>query len=158
MRMRFSTTTPVAATAFNVAFMAAFKRYFDFGMSEICGIPHVELHGTRDDWQHMMEGLGVLDEVAKIDNGKGINLVAWWEQMQQVLRHFTAAYDNLEQVRASLHINADNEWRCVRAQEGTRVQRAGAYVPVTLSLGLAEFVMSSIATYGVHVPAAVSCV
>lgn len=99
MRMRFSTTTPVSATAFNMVFMAAFKRYFEYYMDCVCGIPHVELHGTKEDWEKLVEGLGVLDEIAKVDDSRGVDLVAWKQQMQQVLRHFVAAYDDPDKVR-----------------------------------------------------------
>src|SRR5262249_39459628 len=46
----FSTTTPIAKTASQVAMMDAFQRYFEYQLMCICGIPSVTLKGTVADW------------------------------------------------------------------------------------------------------------
>jgi hypothetical protein len=49
----FSTTTAVARTVSLVVMMDAFKRYFDYSLSLICGIPRVTLLGTPQDWEEI---------------------------------------------------------------------------------------------------------
>ncbi|MEN0060821.1 MAG: DUF4419 domain-containing protein [Myxococcota bacterium] len=46
----FSTTTPTARMVGRVNRLYAFKRYYDYVLRCICGIPAVELRGTVDDW------------------------------------------------------------------------------------------------------------
>jgi hypothetical protein len=64
----FSTTTPIARTASLVVMMDAFKRYFDYGITFICGIPRVTLLGTPDDWKEIHRRVAAM---AQYD-------LAWW--------------------------------------------------------------------------------
>ena len=54
---RFSTTTPVEQTAFNIALMDAMQHYFDYTLSTRCGIPAITLEGTPEDWQALFRSL-----------------------------------------------------------------------------------------------------
>jgi hypothetical protein len=56
----FSTTTPTIRTAFEVALMDAYQRYFEFIITCVCGIPTITLEGTPEDWQRMRERIEVL--------------------------------------------------------------------------------------------------
>ncbi len=47
----FSTTTKTVKTASSILKMATFKKYFEYGMMLGCGIPFVELSGTKEDWK-----------------------------------------------------------------------------------------------------------
>lgn len=47
----FTTTTQAALTASRLTTMSAFKEYFAYGFMLCCGIPSVELRGTKQDWE-----------------------------------------------------------------------------------------------------------
>ncbi len=51
---RFSTTTPIETTAFEIVLMDSVQDYFDYGMS-LCGIPSITLEGSPDDWRTLQE-------------------------------------------------------------------------------------------------------
>lgn len=56
----FSTTTPEIHTAFEVALMDVYKRYFNYLAMMVCGIPSITLQGTTEDWQRMRDRIEVL--------------------------------------------------------------------------------------------------
>lgn len=64
----FSTTTTVERVASRVVTMAAFKKYFDYRLVCICGIPRITLEGTVDDWREIRRRV---DVVAEYD-------LQWW--------------------------------------------------------------------------------
>jgi hypothetical protein len=66
----FSTTTAVARSASQIVLMDALRRYFDYRMLHICGIPSVTLRGTPEDWRRIRERIEVL---AEYDLG-------WWAE------------------------------------------------------------------------------
>jgi Domain of unknown function (DUF4419) len=45
----FSTTTPNIKTAYQIALMDTYQRYFSYGMMCVCGIPKVTLLGNSED-------------------------------------------------------------------------------------------------------------
>jgi hypothetical protein len=77
----FSTTTPNIKTAYEVALMDTYQRYFDYGMMCLCGIPKVTVKGTAEDWQRIRERIEVL---ATFDLG-------WWtSRLEPILDQFVA--------------------------------------------------------------------
>jgi len=75
----FSTTTPTMRTAFEVALMDAYQRYFEYGLRCICGIPAITLEGTPEDWQRIRERVEVL---ATFD-------LEWWtSRLTPILEQF----------------------------------------------------------------------
>jgi hypothetical protein len=58
----FTTTTPEARTTSQLVLMNAFQRYFDYEVTEICGIPQVRLAGSVADWEAIRARLDVLRE------------------------------------------------------------------------------------------------
>lgn len=58
----FSTTTPLDRLASDVVFLGAFRRYYDYLLIGICGIPHIDLLGTVEDWQKIRDRIEVLAE------------------------------------------------------------------------------------------------
>jgi hypothetical protein len=77
----FSTTTPDIKTAYEVALMDTYQRYFDYRMTCVCGIPKVTVQGTAEDWQGIRERLGVL---ATYD-------LEWWtSKLEPILDQFVA--------------------------------------------------------------------
>jgi hypothetical protein len=59
----FSTTTPVSLTASRVTLMYAMKSYFDYKMVALCGLPGIELRGTRDDWASLRAKIAQLADL-----------------------------------------------------------------------------------------------
>jgi len=77
----FSTTTPNIKTAYEVALMDTYQRYFDYEMMCVCGIPKVTIQGTAEDWQRIHERIEVL---ATYDLG-------WWtSRLEPILDQFVA--------------------------------------------------------------------
>ena len=77
----FSTTTPNIKTAYEIALMDTYQRYFDFEMRCVCGIPKVTVQGTAEDWQRIRERIEVL---ATYDLG-------WWtSRLEPILDQFVA--------------------------------------------------------------------
>ena len=77
----FSTTTPTMKTAYEVALMDTYQRYFDYGVRCVCGIPEITLEGTVDDWQRMRDRIEVL---ATYD-------LEWWtSRLAPILEQFVA--------------------------------------------------------------------
>lgn len=58
----FTTTTPVELTASGIVMMSTFKRYFDYSLACVCGIPEVTLEGTPADWAEIRRRVDVLAE------------------------------------------------------------------------------------------------
>lgn len=75
-RCDFSTTTPEAEVASRVLLMSALKRYFDFEMLCICGIPEVELRGTPEDWRRIR---------ARVEAFEALELGWWAERLRPIL-------------------------------------------------------------------------
>lgn len=77
----FSTSTPASRVASQITVMESMKAYFDYWMA-ICGIPHVILHGTPNDWQSVIDRTEFLRQY-KLD---------WWvDEMLPVLRKIKLA-------------------------------------------------------------------
>ena len=77
----FSTTTPAIRTAYEVALMDAYSRYFQYTMQCVCGIPSITLEGTPNDWQRMRDRLEVLATY---------NLDWWTSRLAPILDEFIA--------------------------------------------------------------------
>ena len=56
----FSTTTPAIKTAYEIALMDTYQRYFEYEMMCVCGIPEITLQGTVGDWQRIRDRIEVL--------------------------------------------------------------------------------------------------
>lgn len=72
----FSTTGPVESAAFSLCWMDAFSGYFDYEMLAGCGIPEIELQGTEDDWNLIIERFVALE---------GYGLGPWVASLKPVL-------------------------------------------------------------------------
>jgi hypothetical protein len=75
----FSTTTPAARTASEVAVLDAFQRYFDYVLICICGIPEVTLRGTVEDWRSVRQ---------RIEGLVGYDLDHWVARLRPILDQF----------------------------------------------------------------------
>jgi len=50
---KFSTSTPTSHAASEIVLMSAMKGYFEYSLTTSCGIPHIQLDGTLEDWQSL---------------------------------------------------------------------------------------------------------
>ena len=73
--MNFSTSTPIDRVAGRIVMMAAFKKYFDYLMAGICGIPEIELAGTPDDWRAIAE---------RIERFSAFGLSSWSDALRPI--------------------------------------------------------------------------
>lgn len=85
LNTKFTTTDEVASIAHAIVFMDVVKSYFEYRVTTACGIPTVELTGTKEDWQKLRKGLALLDD---------LDLSPWRAQLDRILLHFEGAFDN----------------------------------------------------------------
>ncbi|KAF7377319.1 hypothetical protein MSAN_00152500 [Mycena sanguinolenta] len=83
---RFSTTTITDTTIGSMLMMATMKKYFDYSMRFMCGIPRVTLEGERQDWELMLHRLEKLKEY-------GLQTIAWYHLLFPVISQFVRAFD-----------------------------------------------------------------
>ena len=81
----FTTTDAAAQAAHNMAFMDTVKAYFSYNMYTECGIPHIDILGSKKDWEDMTAVIGPL--LADLELG------GWNDQLQKILQKFARACD-----------------------------------------------------------------
>jgi hypothetical protein len=79
LNTKFTTTDEVASIAHAIVFMDVVKSYFEYRVTTLCGIPTVELTGTKEDWQKLRKGLALLDD---------LDLSPWRAQLDRIFVHF----------------------------------------------------------------------
>jgi hypothetical protein len=84
LNTRFSTTDEMARVAHAIVFMDVVKSYFEYRVMTMCGIPTIELTGTKDDWQRLRKALALLDD---------LDLAVWRKQLDTILAHFEDAFE-----------------------------------------------------------------
>ena len=89
----FTTTGPAQSAAHTMTFMDVVKEYFGYSIVTQCGIPHIDIAGSKEDWEKLATAISpLLSE---------LGLEQWNDQLQRILRHFIAAFDSkTEQDRA----------------------------------------------------------
>ncbi|CAG8448458.1 10117_t:CDS:2 [Diversispora eburnea] len=81
----FSTSTNASITASQIILFDAMKKYFNYKVYCLCGIPKVTLDGTLEDWLHLQE------KVAKIRD-LGLELDFWLDRLEPVITQFVSTY------------------------------------------------------------------
>lgn len=87
----FSTSTGTDMAVRSIVLMDAFKSRFNYTMTTLCGIPHITLLGTREDWELLVERARALGQDPELDLG-------WWTShlipvLEQVAHTFSAPGD-----------------------------------------------------------------
>ena len=79
----FSTTTPEARTASEIALMDTYSHYFEYELEMcVCGIPSITLAGTAQDWRRIRDRVEVLDTFG----------LEWWTtRLRPILDEFVHA-------------------------------------------------------------------
>lgn len=85
---KFSATTKAQEAAMDITLMCAMKKYFDYQLFTKCGIPWIELTGTRQDWVEVRKRANdlykyILPELSS----------RWLPNLLPVLDEFVEAYD-----------------------------------------------------------------
>ena len=87
----FSTSTTASHAASEIVLMAAMKSYFDYTMVTSCGIPRIQLDGTREDWQSLRDRTEQLGHWMMHNHTQGD---LWIENVVlPILDQFLEAYD-----------------------------------------------------------------
>ena len=55
MQADFSTTTQHQLISSQVMLMSSLQKYFSYGFGTLCGIPGVEMRGTKEDWEKLVK-------------------------------------------------------------------------------------------------------
>ncbi|XOV67389.1 MAG: DUF4419 domain-containing protein [Fluviicola sp.] len=82
VNQKFSTTTPVITTAYQITLMDAVKTYFSFAMESGCGIPSITLLGTPEDWQKIYD---------QLDGFNAYGMEFWTKELKPVIQEFIGA-------------------------------------------------------------------
>lgn len=82
VNQKFSTTTPIIATAYQITLMDAVKSYFSYEGGSGCGIPEITLLGTTEDWQK------IYDELDQFD---AYGMAFWTKELKPVIQEFINA-------------------------------------------------------------------
>ena len=83
---KFSTTTTEDRVAASVTIMSTLQAYFEFVCRLQCGIPHVTLEGTSEDWQLLREKINRLPQYDV--KGKDAVMKKWYDLLAPVLDQF----------------------------------------------------------------------
>jgi len=100
MRSDFSTSTPEHGIATNIAIMSSTQEFFQFVGGIACGIPRVEMLGSRADWEKLRTKFSNLNKLLEsIKADIGLN-TTWWDTAGNILEKLLDTYDG----------NPDTEW------------------------------------------------
>lgn len=83
--VNFTTTSDNEQVAHMMTFMDVVKSYFKYTLITKCGIPDIEILGTREDWLNILSNLDILDL---------LELSKWRLQLEIVLKQFISAFDD----------------------------------------------------------------
>ena len=90
MSPKFSTTTPLITTAYNLTLLETLKEAFSYVGESGCGIPEITILGTQQDWKDIKERLKNLDRL-------GLNY--WRVELEAVLDEFINVYDQKPRIQ-----------------------------------------------------------
>lgn len=80
----FSSSGLKEKTAFEIAFMDTFSSYFRYEFVTLCGIPEIQLTGTKEDYIKLLESVKALS----------IFDLEWWvNQLVPIIQEFINAFD-----------------------------------------------------------------
>jgi len=82
---RFSTTTIAESTAHVAVFMDIVKSYFDFKCTTMCGIPWIDITGTKEDWINLKDSINPLLIALQLND--------WNNDLQIILGKFVNTFE-----------------------------------------------------------------
>lgn len=81
----FSTTTSTEKAAYEVALLNVMSGYFEYEYDTACGIPEINIEGTKEDWQKIKTNLEYF---------KGYNIDNWVNSLEPIIQQFINASEN----------------------------------------------------------------
>lgn len=81
----FSTTTPTEKAAYEIALLDVMSGYFDYEYATACGIPEINIEGTKQDWIKIKNTLNSL---------KGYGVDNWINSLEPIIQQFINASEN----------------------------------------------------------------
>jgi len=99
MQANFSTTTPNQLISSQVMIMSSMQKYFTFSCGTRCGIPGVEMKGTKKDWEKLVDKTEALEKSLKAVI-EDIELGDWFAKTANILKKLLDTYNG----------NPDKEW------------------------------------------------
>lgn len=81
----FSTTTPVEKATFEIALLDVMSGYFEYEVVSACGIPVLNIEGTKADWLTIKKNLNRL---------KGYKIDHWIHALEPIIQEFVDASEN----------------------------------------------------------------
>lgn len=82
VNQKFSTTTPIITTAYQITLMDAVKSHFSYIGESGCGIPSITLLGTTQDWQQIYD---------RLDGFNEYGMEFWTRELKPVIKEFVNA-------------------------------------------------------------------
>ncbi|KAI8896083.1 hypothetical protein BC833DRAFT_598946 [Globomyces pollinis-pini] len=89
LSLNFSTTSKVRSIVNTIGLMGSMKSFFKYRVNTRCGIPRIQIKGTVDDWN------SIIQTVEKIPIE--FQLEEWKSKLLPILRNFTSAIKNPQQ-------------------------------------------------------------
>lgn len=81
----FSTTTAKEKATYEVALLDVMSGYFEYEYATACGIPEINIEGTKEDWQKIKTNL---------KSFKGYNIDNWINSLEPIIQQFINASEN----------------------------------------------------------------
>ncbi len=82
--LRFSTSSAKELSAFEIALMDTMSNFFDYEFVSLCGIPEIELLGTKEDYVNMKKSINYF---------KQYNLSWWLQEVEIIIDNFIDAFE-----------------------------------------------------------------
>lgn len=81
----FSTTTATEKAAYEIALLDVMSGYFEYEYASACGIPEINIEGTKEDWQKIKTNL---------KSFKGYEIDNWINSLEPIIQQFINASEN----------------------------------------------------------------
>lgn len=87
----FTTSTPTTRAMSHIAFLESVKNYYKLKFVVLCGFPFIDLMGTREDWNKLVDKVSILKELT---SGKLPELTNWFDKLRQLFASVLATYED----------------------------------------------------------------
>ncbi len=103
LECNFSTTTQITKTVSQIVMMDAFKKYFNYMMVMICGIPVITLEGTVEDWENIRD---------RVQSMTQYGLEWWTTRVLPICEEFVQTASGKPSLEFWQAIHQDNDLPC----------------------------------------------
>ena len=80
----FTTTTSIHKIVSQITLMTSVQEYFEYTVSSLCGIPAIEMRGTKEDWVNLEMKIKALRQTLQpIKNVIGLGR-KWWDKVEEI--------------------------------------------------------------------------